>query len=134
MMNAPRVGRPTSPMESRPATDWRWLRRAMQRIFLTLVAEAGAGTADGEQEQAAREDRAGADPCAAVGGRADRPGPRGGPGFEQGVLAEEHVSHGERPGEQAAGDQRAGQSEAGETDDVSCQHCEAAVQVLAGRA
>src|SRR5206468_4138594 len=74
---------------------------------LTVVADAGAGTPDGEQQQAGREDRAGADPGAAIGGRADRPGPRGGPGFEQRVLAERHVSHGERPGEQAAGDLRA---------------------------
>src|SRR5690348_13137186 len=57
----------------------RWIR-------LTFVAEAGAGTADGEQEQAGREDGAGADPGAAVGGRADRQGPRGGPALEQGVL------------------------------------------------
>src|SRR5215831_3363408 len=70
---------------------------------LTIVAETGAETADGEQQQADREDRAGADPGAAVGGRADRPGRRGGPGFEQGVLAEGHISHEERPGEQAAG-------------------------------
>ena len=38
--------------------------RPQQRIPLTGVVEAGAGAADGEQEQAGREDRAGADPGA----------------------------------------------------------------------
>src|SRR5215469_14761856 len=60
---------------------------------LTVVAEAGAGTADGEQQQAGREDQGRADPGAAVGGRADRPGSRGGPGFEQAYYHKRHVSH-----------------------------------------
>ena len=81
------------------------VRAAVPPGRLAVVAEAGAGAADGEQEQAGREDRAGADPGAAVGWGADRPGPRGGPALEKGVLAERHVSDGERPGEQAAGGQ-----------------------------
>src|SRR5450755_4532369 len=44
------------------------VRHARQWVLLTVVAEAGAGALNGEQQQACREDRAGADPGAAVGG------------------------------------------------------------------
>src|SRR5690348_5079865 len=103
----------------------RWIR-------LTFVAEAGAQAAYGEQKQAGREDGAGADPGAAVSWGADRPGPRGGPVLEKGVLAERQVSKGERPGEQSAGDQRTQQPDAGDPGDVPGEHQDALVEVLPG--
>jgi hypothetical protein len=54
----------------------------------------------------------------AVQAQIQAPRPAGGPGFEQGVLAERQVSHRKRPGEQAAGDRRAPQPDAGDPDDV----------------
>src|SRR5215469_1649970 len=101
---------------------------------LTVVAETSAGAKKGEQQQARREDDACADPRAAVGGRADRPGPRGLPPFEQRVLAEHHVAHRGYPREQATGDQRAQQSQAGDPDDIPGEYEDAVVEALAGRA
>lgn len=69
---------------------------------LSCPRRGGCGTADRERGEADREHRTRAQPGAAVGWRADRPGPRVGPGLEQGVLGEGHVAQGQDPGEQAA--------------------------------
>src|SRR5580658_6260677 len=97
---------------------------------LSVVGEASAGAADGEHDQADREDHARSGPRAAVGWGADRPGPRGGPAFQQRVLAERHVAQGERPGQQAAGDQRAQQPDAGDADDVAGQDEDSLVEAF----
>ena len=97
---------------------------------LAVVGELGPRAADGEQEQADRVHHARGDPRAAVGRRADRPGPRSTPGFEERVLAERHVAHGERPRQQTAGDQRRQEADAGDADDIPREDEDALVEVL----